>query len=46
MNVVVSGYIDNLVLVYLNDILVYNDNAEEHEAHLQKFFNRLCEHKL
>ena len=46
MNVVMSGYIDSFVLVYLDDILVYSDNAEEHEAHLCKVFDRLLEHKL
>ena len=46
MNVVMSGYIDDFVLVYLDNILVYSDNAEEHEAHLCKVFDRLREHKL
>ena len=46
MNAVMSGYIDDFVLVYLDDILVYSDNAEEHEAHLRKVFDRLREHKL
>ena len=41
-----SGYIDDFVLVYLDDILVYSDNAEEHEAHLSQVFDRLCENKL
>ena len=46
MNAVMSGYIDDFVLVYLDDILVYSDNAEEHEAHLRQVFDRLREHKL
>ena len=46
MNVVMSGYIDDFVLVYLDNILVYSDNAEEHEAHLWQVFDRLCEHQL
>ena len=46
MNVDMSGYIDEFVLVYLDSILIYSGNAEEHEAHLQKVFDRLCEHKL
>ena len=41
-----SGYIDDFVLVYLDDILVYSDNAEEHEANLSQVFDRLHEHKL
>ena len=46
MNAVMSGYIDDFVLVYLDDILVYSDNEEEHEAHLRRVFDRLHEHKL
>ena len=46
MNAVMSGYIDDSVLVYLDDILFYRDNAEEHEAHLWQTFSRLHEHKL
>ena len=39
VNAVMSGYIDDFILVYLDDILVYSNNAEEHESHLQKVFN-------
>ena len=46
MNAVMSGYIDDFILVYLDDIPVYSDNAEEHEAHLHKVFDRLYEYKL
>ena len=46
MNAVMSGYIDDFILVYLDDILVYSDNAEEHEAHLCKVFDRLQEYQL
>ena len=46
MNAVMSGYIDDFILVYLDDILVYSDNADEHEAHLWRVFDRLREHKL
>ena len=46
MNAVMSGYIDDFVLVYWDDILVYSDNAAEHEAHLWHVFDRLCKHKL
>ena len=46
MNAVMSGYIDDFVLVYLDDILVYSDNANEHETHLRQVFDWLCEQKL
>ena len=46
MNAVMSGYIDDFVLVYLDDILIYSDSADEHEARLQRVFDRLREHKL
>ena len=46
MNAVMAGYIDDFVLVYLDDILIYSDNAIEHKAHLCKVFDRLREHKL
>ena len=41
-----SGYIDDFLLVYLDDILIYSDNADEHEAHLRLVFDRLRKHKL
>ena len=40
------GYIDDFVLVYLDDILVFSDDEDKHEFHLRKVFNRLREHKL
>ena len=46
MNSVMSGYIDEFVFVYLDDILVYSDNANEHELHLRKVFDWLWLHKL
>ena len=46
MNSVMHGYIDDFVLVYLDGILVFSNTEDEHESHLRKVFNRLCEHKL
>ena len=46
MNSVMLGYIDEFVLVYLDNILVYSDNADEHELHLRKVFDCLRLHKL
>ena len=41
MNAVMSGYIDDFILVYLDDILIYSDNAEQHEQHMYKVLSRL-----
>ena len=46
MNSIVHGYIDNFVLVYLDNILVFSNTEDEHESHLRKVFDQLREHKL
>ena len=46
MNLVMYGFIDKFVLVYLDDVLVYSNNENEHELHLRQVFDRLREHKL
>ena len=39
-------YIDDFVLVYLDDILVFSTTEYEHENHLRLVFQRLRQHKL
>ena len=46
MNSVMSTYIDEFVLVYLDDILIYSDNSDERKLHLCKVFDHLQLHKL
>ena len=46
MNFVMHGYIDDFILVYLDDILAFSNTEDEHQSHLRKVFDRLCEHKL
>ena len=46
MNSVMHGYVNDFVLVYLDDILVFSNTGDEHESHLHKVFNQLCAHKL
>ena len=46
MNLVMHGFIDKFVLVYLDDVLVYSNNEVEHEAHLRQVFDWLRKHKL
>ena len=46
MNSVIGQYIDDFVLIYLNDILVFSSTEHEHENHLRLIFQQLREHKL
>jgi hypothetical protein len=38
MNSVLSKYLEKFVLVFVDDILVYSKNQEEHEEHLRMVF--------
>ena len=44
MNSVFSRYLDKFVLVFLDDILVYSKNEEEHGEHLRLTLQLLREH--
>jgi Reverse transcriptase (RNA-dependent DNA polymerase) len=46
MNDVLRPYIDNFVIVYLDDILIYNPTWEEHLEHVKKVFELLQSHQL
>ena len=46
MNSILRPYIDKFVLVYLDDILIYFNSAEEHREHLRLVLKVLREHKL
>ena len=46
MNDIMGEYIDDFVLVYLDDILVFSTTEHEHEHHLRLVFQKLREHKL
>ena len=39
-------YINDFVMVCLDDLLVFSTTEHEHERHLQLFFQRLRENKL
>ena len=43
---VFSRYLDKFVLVFLDEILIYSKNEEEHEEHLRLTLQLLREHKL
>jgi hypothetical protein len=46
MNKVFLEYLDKFVVVFIDDILVFSKNEEEHEAHLRLVLEKLREHKL
>jgi hypothetical protein len=46
MNNVLSKFLDKFVLVFIDDILIYSKNKEEHEEHLRLVLQVLREHQL
>jgi hypothetical protein len=46
MNNVFMDYLDEFVIVFIDDILVFSKNEDEHEEHLRLVLQRLREHQL
>ena len=46
MNRVLKAYLDNFVIVFMDDILIYSKNKAEHEEHLRIILQTLKEHQL
>jgi hypothetical protein len=46
MNDVFREYLDDFVMVYIDDILIYSRTAEEHFRHVRLILERLREHTL
>ncbi|WVZ51807.1 hypothetical protein U9M48_002917 [Paspalum notatum var. saurae] len=46
MNSVFMNELDKFVVVFIDDILIYSKNEEEHEEHLRTVLTRLREHQL
>jgi hypothetical protein len=41
-----AGLLDNFVVVYLDDILIYSKKGEDHEDYVRQVLERLRKHKL
>ena len=46
MNKVFMEFLDKFVVVFIDDILVYSKNEEEHKEHLRLVLGKLREHEL
>ena len=46
MNKILSEFLDNRVLVYLDDILIYSDNMEDYIKLMQRVLDKLEQHNL
>lgn len=46
MEVVLKGLIGNICMLYIDDIVVYSANKEEHVQHLQELFDRFRRYNL
>jgi hypothetical protein len=46
MNKVFMEYLDKFVVVFIDDILIFSNNEEEHEEHLRLVLQKLREHQL
>jgi hypothetical protein len=46
MNSVFMDYLDKFIVVFIDDILIYSQNEQEHEEHLRKVLQRLQDCQL
>ena len=46
MNEIFSDLLDIYVVIYLDDILVYSDNLENHKTHVKEVLKRLQDNRL
>ena len=46
MNNLLHKYLDKFVIIFIDDILIYSKNEEEHKEHLKLVLQTLREHKL
>ena len=43
---ILGEYLDKFVLVFLDDVLIYSANPQDHADHLRKVLGKLREHQL
>jgi cell fate regulator YaaT (PSP1 superfamily) len=46
MNKVIMEYLDKFVVVFIDDILIYSKNENEHTEHLHLVLQKIIEHQL
>ena len=46
MNSIFQDYLDEFVVIYLDDILIFSKDEDEHERHLKLVLDRLRQHQL
>ena len=46
MNIIFRPYLDQFVIVFIDDILIYSGSGEEHAEHLRIILQILREHRL
>ena len=46
MNFIFNAYTNDFVLIYLDDILVFSKNKEDHAKHLRLVLDKLREHQF
>ena len=46
MNDILYEFLDEFVVVYLDNIVIFSRNMDEHVVHLEKVLCKLKEHKL
>ena len=45
MNALFYDWLDDFVIVYLDDILIYSESLEQHHDHVTRVLQRLCDNK-
>src|SRR5882724_9765999 len=46
MNDIFANIIDVIVIIYLDDILIYSNNISEHKLHIREVLCRLCTNRI